>query len=150
MRGSARAGETGVHLVSAWVNEGSMTLGQVETEERSNQITAIPRLLDLLDIKGDTVTIDAMGCQTEIAAKIHSQKGHYVLAAKENQPTLRREIKEYFRHLDEGRVPRLPEDGRSGEGPRTRREAARPHGLRHRVSQREEEVEGDKDDNRIP
>jgi len=110
MRGSARAGEAGARLVSAWVNEGSMTLGQAETEERGNEITAIPRLLDLLDIKGDTATIDAMGCQTEIAAKIHSKKGHYALAAKENQPTLHRETEEYFRRLDEGRVPRLPED----------------------------------------
>jgi len=86
-----------------------MTLGQVETEERSNEITAIPRLLDLLDIRG-TATIDAMGCQTGIAAKIHSKKGYYALAAKENQPALRGETGEQFRHLDEGRVPRLPED----------------------------------------
>ena len=110
MRGSARAGEAGARMVSAWVNEGSMTLGQAETEERGNEITAIPRLLDMLDIKGDTATIDAMGCQTGIAAKIHSKRGYYALAVKENQPALRWEIEEYFRRLDEGRVPRFPED----------------------------------------
>jgi hypothetical protein len=67
--------------------------------------------LDTIDIKGDTVTIDAMGCQSEIAAKIRSKKAGYVLAVKENQPTLHEEIKDYFTFLDEGqRVRELPED----------------------------------------
>jgi len=115
LRGSARAGASGVHLVSAWVNECNLTLGQVATEEKSNEITAIPRLLDLIDIKGDTVTIDAMGCQTEIAAKIRSKKADYVLAVKENHPTLHEEISECFLHLDEEKCPHLPDDIWEGE-----------------------------------
>jgi predicted transposase YbfD/YdcC len=112
MRGSAKAGEhKGIHMVSAWVNEHKLTLGQLATEEHSNEITAIPLLLDTIDIKGDTVTIDAMGCQSEIATKIRSKQADYVLAVKENQPTLYEEIKEYFRFLDEGKhVIELPED----------------------------------------
>jgi predicted transposase YbfD/YdcC len=112
MRGSAKAGEQkGIHMVSAWVNEHNLTLGQLATEAHSNEITAIPLLLDTIDIKGDTVTIDAMGCQSEIAAKIRLKKADYVLAVKENQPTLHEEIKDYFTFLDEGgRVRELPED----------------------------------------
>jgi len=111
-RGSARAGEQkGLHMVSAWVNEHNLTLGQVATEAHSNEITAIPMLLDTIDIKGDTVTIDAMGCQTEIAAKIRSKQADYVLSVKENQPVLHEEIKEYFGFLDEGKsAGEMPED----------------------------------------
>jgi predicted transposase YbfD/YdcC len=111
MRGSARAGEKGIHMVSAWVNENSLTLGQLATEAHSNEITAIPLLLDMIDIKGDTVTIDAMGCQTEIAAKIRSKQADDVLSVKENQPTMHEEIQEYFKYLDEEAGSReLPED----------------------------------------
>jgi predicted transposase YbfD/YdcC len=112
IRGSARSGEQkGIHMVSAWVNENNLTLGQLATEAHSNEITAIPLLLDTIDIKGDTVTIDAMGCQTEIAAKIRSKQADYVLAVKENQPVLHEEIKEYFTFLDEKEcVKELPED----------------------------------------
>jgi len=112
IRGSAKAGEQkGIHMVSAWVNEHNLTLGQLATEAHSNEITAIPLLLDTIDIKGDTVTIDAMGCQTEIAAKIRSKQADYVLAVKENQPVLHEEIKEYFEFLDEGKCAKeLPED----------------------------------------
>jgi len=112
IRGSAKAGEQkGIHMVSAWVNENNITLGQLATEAHSNEITAIPLLLDTIDIKGDTVTIDAMGCQTEIAAKIRLKQADYVLAVKENQPVLYEEIKEYFEFLDEGkRTEELPED----------------------------------------
>jgi predicted transposase YbfD/YdcC len=112
MRGSAKAGEhKGIHMVSAWVNEHNITLGQLATEEHSNEITAIPLLLDTIDIKGDTVTIDAMGCQSEIAAKIRFKQADYVLSVKENQKTLYEEIKEYFQYLDEGKNVRdMPED----------------------------------------
>ena len=111
MRGSAKAEEQkGIHMVSAWVNENNLTLGQLATEAHSNEITAIPLLLDTIDIKGDTVTIDAMGCQSEIAAKIRSKQADYVLAVKENQPVLHEEIKEYFMFLDEGKHKELPED----------------------------------------
>jgi predicted transposase YbfD/YdcC len=77
-----------LHLVTAWVTESGLTLGQVACAEKSNEITAIPELLRLLCLKGCTVTIDALGCQTEIAAQIREQKGHYVLGLKGNQPGL--------------------------------------------------------------
>jgi len=110
LRGSKGGGRKAVHMVSAWVNANSLTLGQLETREKSNEITAIPELLELIDVKGDTVTVDAMGCQAEIAAKIRSKGADYVLAVKENRPTLHGEIAEYFRHLDEAKLPPLPED----------------------------------------
>jgi predicted transposase YbfD/YdcC len=77
-----------VHMVSAWATEAGLTLGQVKTEEKSNEITAIPELLKLLDVSGALVSIDAMGCQKEIAKQIVDQKGDYLLAAKDNQPRL--------------------------------------------------------------
>lgn len=77
-----------VHMVSAWAAGNQMVLGQVKTEEKSNEITAIPRLLELLQIHGCLVTIDAMGCQKEIAQKIVDSKADYLLAVKDNQPTL--------------------------------------------------------------
>lgn len=93
------ANETGqkpLHLVSAWVDENRMVLGQVATAAKSNEITAIPELLDLVDVKGATVTIDAMGCQKKIAERIVDGGGDYVLAVKDNQPTLHEEIREFF------------------------------------------------------
>lgn len=85
-----------LHMVSAWVREDGLSLGQVRTEEKSNEITAIPALLDTLSIAGGVVTIDAMGCQKEIAARIVQGEEQYVLAVKENHPTLYAEMKEYF------------------------------------------------------
>ncbi len=80
-----------------------MTLGQVATDAKSNEITAIPELLELLDLNGAVVTIDTMGCQKEIAADIVGRGGHYVLAAKENQPHLYEDIKRAFdTALDQG------------------------------------------------
>jgi predicted transposase YbfD/YdcC len=101
--------------VSAWVNEGNLVLGQEKTEEKSNEITAIPKLLDAIEIAGDTVTIDAMGCQTDIARKIRKKQADYVLAVKENHKTLYTEIKEYFEYLDERHCTELPEDLWEGE-----------------------------------
>ena len=66
-----------MHLVTAWASENGLTLAQVACEEKSNEITAIPELLKLLNVKGCTVTIDAMGCQKAIASQIREQKGHY-------------------------------------------------------------------------
>lgn len=86
-----------LHLVSAWASEQHLSLGQVATAEKSNEITAIPELLDLLDLHGAFVTIDAMGCQKEIAAKILERGGHYLLTAKENQPNLLHDIQACFR-----------------------------------------------------
>jgi len=77
-----------VHMVSAWAAGNQMVLGQVKTDEKSNEITAIPRLLEVLQLNGCLVTIDAMGCQKEIAAKIVDSKADYMLAVKDNQPTL--------------------------------------------------------------
>lgn len=85
-----------VHMVSAWSHENNVVLGQVKTEDKSNEITAIPALLDLLILEGAIVTIDAMGCQTAIAEKIIERKADYVLAVKENQGHLLDDIREAF------------------------------------------------------
>jgi hypothetical protein len=79
----------GLHLVSAWATEAKLTLGQVATEDKSNAITAIPKLFELLDLKGAMVSIDAMGCQKEIAKKIVDGGGDYVLTVKDNQEHLK-------------------------------------------------------------
>ena len=89
-------GKQALHLVSAWASECRLVLGQVATDEKSNEITAIPELLQLLDLKGCLVTIDAMGCQTDIAAQIVEQEGDYLLAVKDNQKHLARDIAEIF------------------------------------------------------
>lgn len=98
MRGSedASIGRKPLHIVSAWTDANNMVLGQVKTEEKSNEITAIPALLTLLDLKGAVVTIDAMGTQKEIAAQIIGQKADYVLSVKGNQPTMLEDIRLYF------------------------------------------------------
>jgi predicted transposase YbfD/YdcC len=77
-----------IHMVSAWASANRLVLGQLKVDEKSNEITAIPKLLQLLDIKGAVVTIDAMGCQKEIARTITEQGADYVLALKDNHPTL--------------------------------------------------------------
>jgi predicted transposase YbfD/YdcC len=101
IRGSGKPGLKPIHLVSAWSMRAGITLAQVRTSEKSNEITAIPDLLDMLNIAGSVVTIDAMGCQTDIAKKIISKGGDYVLACKENQPTLHEEMTQYFAYADE-------------------------------------------------
>jgi predicted transposase YbfD/YdcC len=85
-----------VHMVSAWSRANSVVLGQVKTDAKSNEITAIPALLDLLELKGALVTIDAAGTQTSIAAKIVDKGGDYFLAVKGNQPKLHDSIVEHF------------------------------------------------------
>jgi len=85
-----------VHMVSAWSASNRVVLGQVKTHEKSNEVTAIPDLLDLIDVKGALVTIDAAGTQTAIADKIVEHHGDYLLAVKGNQPTLERSIVEHF------------------------------------------------------
>ncbi|MGB4950264.1 MAG: ISAs1 family transposase, partial [Rhizobiaceae bacterium] len=94
------AGLAALHLVSAWAAANRVVLGQVATEAKSNEITAIPQLLGLLRIKGCIVTIDAMGCQTKIAEQIIEQEGDYVLALKGNQSTLASEVEEAFIDAD--------------------------------------------------
>jgi predicted transposase YbfD/YdcC len=96
LRGSGGGGLQALHLVSAWATANCLSLGQVAVAEKSNEITAIPKLLELLDIHGALVTMDAMGCQKEIAAQIVEGGGDYVLTVKENQPTLLAEIQDCF------------------------------------------------------
>lgn len=98
LRGShnKRDGKAAIHMVSAWASEMSMVLGQVKTEEKSNEITAIPELLNLLEISGCIVTIDAMGCQKKIAAKIIDKNADYVLALKKNHETLHDDVELFF------------------------------------------------------
>ena len=92
-----RAGKKGaIHMVSAWATQQSLTLGQVKTDEKSNEITAIPQLLEMLDLNGCIVTIDAMGCQREIAQQITENGADYVLAVKENQGQLYENIRDLF------------------------------------------------------
>ena len=85
-----------VHIVSAWAAEQHVTLGQTAVDSKSNEITAIPQLLRLLELKGALVTIDAMGCQTEIAAQIVKQQGDYYLAVKGNQEHLHEDLQSHF------------------------------------------------------
>ena len=98
LRGSRDRGlsKTGLHLVSAWATANHLTLGQVAVEDKSNEITAIPKLLELLDLAGAIVTIDAMGCQKEIARQIREGGGHYVLAVKGNQDRLLEDVQACF------------------------------------------------------
>jgi hypothetical protein len=92
----ASDGKEGLRMVSAWACEQRLVLGQLKTSEKSNEITAIPLLLELLALKGCIVTIDAMGCQREIAAQIIQQEAGYVLSLKANQGILHEEVMEYF------------------------------------------------------
>ena len=84
-----------MHMVSAWLSEFGLTLAQVATEEKSNEITAIPELLKLIDLKGAIITIDAMGTQVDIADQIVRAEGDYILALKANHRTLYRQVKDY-------------------------------------------------------
>ena len=91
-----RAGRGAIHLVSASASVNTFTLGQVKTEEKSNEITAIPRLLEMLELNGCIVTIDAMGCQKEIAREILEGGADYVLAVKGNQGQLYQDVRDLF------------------------------------------------------
>jgi predicted transposase YbfD/YdcC len=97
-------GQAALHLVSAWASASGLVLGQVATDQKSNEITAIPALLRLLALEGSTVTIDAMGCQTTIAAQIVAQGADYVLTLKDNQPTLRERVRLAFAEARAGRT----------------------------------------------
>ena len=89
-------GKKALNVVSAWVSEQSVVLGQVKCEEKSNEITAIPELLKILDLEGSVVTIDALGCQKEIVKQIAEKKADYVISLKGNQGDLHKEIKNYL------------------------------------------------------
>lgn len=90
------SGKAAIHMVSAWATVNHISLGQIVVDEKSNEITAIPKLLEMLELSGALVTIDAMGCQREIAEQIVASGADYVLAVKENQPTLHRELVFFF------------------------------------------------------
>jgi len=92
----AASGKSAIHMVSAWATANLITLGQVVVDAKSNEITAIPKLLEMLELSGALVTIDAMGCQTEIAHTIVDAGADYVLAVKQNQPTLHDGMAEFF------------------------------------------------------
>jgi predicted transposase YbfD/YdcC len=94
------AGNRGpIHLVNAWATANQLVLGQVRTSDKSDEITAIPELLRVLDLAGCIVTIDAMGCQKAIAADIIGQDAHYMLTLKENHPIIHREVRVYISSL---------------------------------------------------
>ena len=97
-----------LHLVSAWVRDNQLALGQVATEEKSNEITAIPALLGLLDLRGAIVTLDAMGTQKEIAKAIVEKDADYILALKGNQGDLHAEVTEFFAGAGTERFQNVP------------------------------------------
>ena len=109
-----------IHMVSAWSETNRIVLGQLATDAKSNEITAIPRLLEMLDITDSVVTIDAMGCQKAIARQIVEQEGHYVLQVKGNQETLHDLVKETFDELTSGTMSGVPcsyyEEANGGHG----------------------------------
>ena len=98
-----RAFQTGnkksaIHMVHAWSQANSLLLGQIKVDEKSNEITAIPKLLEMLHLKGCIVTIDAMGCQVDIAKKVVESDADYLLALKQNQGTLHADVDHLFQH----------------------------------------------------
>jgi predicted transposase YbfD/YdcC len=103
LRGShdGAIGKDAIHLVSAWASANGIVLGQRKTAEKSNEITAIPELLALLNVSGCIVTLDAMGCQTKIAQQIRDRQADYLLRVKDNQSHLKEDIAEWFRYGDE-------------------------------------------------
>lgn len=97
--GSGSEEARAIHMVSAWANKQRLVLGQIKTDEKSNEITVVPQLLDMLDVEGCVVTADAMSCQKEITRKIAGKKADYVLGLKGNQTSLHDDTKLYFDNL---------------------------------------------------
>lgn len=128
LRGSygKASAKSAIHMVSAWATANQISLGQVVVDEKSNEITAIPKLLEILEISGCIVTIDAMGCQTAIAAKIKDSHADYCLAVKGNQPTLHEGIQDYFVNHTEDDFARVQvrryETQETGHGRQERRQ----------------------------
>ena len=96
MRGNAGKNRKANHIVTAWCDESGYSLGEKKVDEKSNEIKAIPDLLGTIKIKGNVITIDAMGTQTDIAEKIKNKGADYVLPVKENQKNLYKEVKDYL------------------------------------------------------
>lgn len=88
--------KSAIHMVNAWASRNRMTIGHRKTDEKSNEITAIPELLKILELKGCIITIDAMGCQTKIASAIIKKEADYVLALKDNQSSLSEDVRQFF------------------------------------------------------
>lgn len=136
LRGSydRQGGRAAIHMVSAWAAENKLSLGQVVVAEKSNEITAIPELLQLLEISGALVTIDAMGCQREIADCIRDRGGDYVLAVKQNQPKLYERVEEAINEALEEDAENLDEyqtveKGHGRQETRTYAIVAAPEGI---------------------
>lgn len=103
-------GKKALHMVSAWATTNHLMLGQTKVDDKSNEITAIPELLRILDLEGAIVTIDAIGCQREFAEQIIDRKGDYVLALKENQGRLYEDVYGFFAHAEENKFRRITSD----------------------------------------
>jgi predicted transposase YbfD/YdcC len=97
--------QSAIHIVSAWATSNRLVLGQIKVDEKSNEITAIPELIDALDLTDCVVTIDAMGCQKQIASRIRAKGAHYILALKKNQGTLYTDVHELFHQLRKDESP---------------------------------------------
>ena len=100
--------KSAIHMVSAWLSDQSLVLGQVKTHDKSNEITAIPELLQALEIKDSVITIDAMGCQSSIATMIYEKNADYVLAVKDNQKSIHEQVQWFFDDIE------LPSDEATG------------------------------------
>jgi predicted transposase YbfD/YdcC len=121
LRGSKRHNAKCLQVITAFSHEHGLVLAQKDVESKSNEITAIPLLLDVLDIKGNTVSIDAAGCQKDIAEQIIEAKGDYVLGLKKNQPTLYNEVEQYVQTHAITASNRLEDHFEDGHGRRVRR-----------------------------
>jgi len=97
-------GKAAIHMISAWSSANGLVFGQLATEAKSNEITAIPKLLELLDVRGAVVSIDAMGCQKEIARKIVDNGGEYLFSLKGNQSTMHEEVAWWLDHAIAGQM----------------------------------------------
>jgi predicted transposase YbfD/YdcC len=130
-------GKGPLHVVSAWAARNRLVLGQEVVDAKSNEITAIPKLLEVLELAGAVVTIDAMGCQKEVAAKIREKGADYVLAVKGNQGHLEEDVLEAFAAADEGTAARRPQRCQATDARHGRKETRIwevlpvPEGLRH-------------------
>jgi predicted transposase YbfD/YdcC len=124
-RSHARAeGRGPIHMVSAWCAGAGVALGQLKTSQKSNEIEAVPRLLDLLHLKGGIVTLDAMGCQRAIASKIVEKEADYLLQVKGDQPNLLRAMRDWFDEhvLDDPAVTRVVTASQASRGHRREEE----------------------------
>ncbi|MGS2724948.1 ISAs1 family transposase [Porticoccus sp. GXU_MW_L64] len=116
LRGSRDGGDRALHLVSAYASEARLVLGQCAVDKKSNEITAIPQVLDALDMTGATITIDAMGCQHKIANQIVGAGGHYVLGLKGNQGALHDDVVAWFDSPPKGASLEQDEQTDKGHG----------------------------------